>query len=64
MNFYQLVFLEKNIFENICKKVGFWGNYPLLLYGHILYLKPIGAEAITWHKIKNHIDFIQYADLH
>ena len=30
MNFYQSVFLEKNFFENICKKVGFWGNYPLI----------------------------------
>ena len=28
MNFYQLVFLEKNFLENILKKVGFWGNYP------------------------------------
>ena len=31
---------------------------------HILCLNPIGAEAITWHKIKNDFDFIQYADLH
>ena len=30
MNFYQSVFLEKNFFENICKKVRFWGNYPLI----------------------------------
>ena len=30
MNFYQSVFLEKNVFENIRKKVGFWGNYPLI----------------------------------
>ena len=30
MNFYQSVFLEKNFIENICKKVGFWGNYPLI----------------------------------
>ena len=30
MNFYQSVFLEKTFFENIRKKVGFWGNYPLI----------------------------------
>ena len=30
MNFYQSVFLGKNILENIRKKVGFWGNYPLI----------------------------------
>ena len=30
MNFYQSVFLEKNFFENIRKKVGFWGNYHLI----------------------------------
>ena len=30
MNFYQLVFLDKKFLENIRKKVGFWGNYPLI----------------------------------
>ena len=30
MHFYQSVFLEKNFFENICKKIGFWGNFPLI----------------------------------
>ena len=30
MNFYQSVFLEKNFVENIRKKVGFGGNYPLI----------------------------------
>ena len=30
MNFYQSGFLEKNFFENIHKKVGFGGNYPLI----------------------------------
>ena len=30
MNFYQSVLLEKNFLENIRKKVGFWGNYPLI----------------------------------
>ena len=30
MNFYQSVLLEKNFLENISKKVGFWGNYPLM----------------------------------
>ena len=30
MNFYQSVFLEKNFFENIRKKVGFGGNYALI----------------------------------
>ena len=30
MNFYQSVFLEKNFLKNIRKKVGFWGNYPLI----------------------------------
>ena len=30
MNFYQLVFLEKNFLKNILKKLGFGGNYPLL----------------------------------
>ena len=30
MTFYQSVFLEKNFFEFICKKVGFGGNYPLI----------------------------------
>ena len=30
MNFYQSVFLENNFFEIIRKKVGFWGNYPLI----------------------------------
>ena len=29
MKFYQYVFLEKNFLENIRKKVGFRGNYPL-----------------------------------
>ena len=29
MNFYQSVFLEKIFVENIRKKVGFGGNYPL-----------------------------------
>ena len=28
--FYQPVFLEKNFLENIRKKVGFGGNYPLI----------------------------------
>ena len=31
MNFYQSVFLEKTFLGNIRKKVGFWGNYPLIL---------------------------------
>ena len=30
MNFYQSVFLKKNFLENIRKKVGFGGNYPLI----------------------------------
>ena len=30
MNFYQSVLLEKNFLENISRKVGFWGNYPLI----------------------------------
>ena len=30
MNFYQSVLLEKKLLENISKKVGFWGNYPLI----------------------------------
>ena len=30
MNFYQSDFLEKNFLENILKKVGFGGNYPLI----------------------------------
>ena len=30
MNFYQSVFLGKTFLENICKKVGFWGFYPLI----------------------------------
>ena len=30
IHFYQSVFLEKNFFENIHKKVGFRGNYPLI----------------------------------
>ena len=30
MNFYQSVFLEKKLFRKYCKKVGFWGNYPLI----------------------------------
>ena len=30
MNFYQSVFLEKNVLENICKKVRSGGNYPLI----------------------------------
>ena len=30
MNFYQSVLLENNFLENISKKVGFWGNYPLI----------------------------------
>ena len=30
MNFYQSVFLEKNFLENIRKKVGYGGNYPLI----------------------------------
>ena len=30
MNFYQSVLLEKNFLENISKKDGFWGNYPLI----------------------------------
>ena len=31
MKFYQSVFLEKTFLGNIHKKVGFWGNYPLIL---------------------------------
>ena len=31
MNFYQSVFLVKNCYENIREKVGFGGNYPLIL---------------------------------
>ena len=31
MNFYQSVFLGKNFLGNIRKKVGFWGNYPLII---------------------------------
>ena len=30
MNFYRAVFLEKNFLENIHKKGGFWGNYPII----------------------------------
>ena len=30
MNFYQAVFPEKNFLENIHKKGGFWGTYPLI----------------------------------
>ena len=30
MNFYRTVFPEKNFLENIHKKGGFWGNYPLI----------------------------------
>ena len=30
MNFYQSVLLEKNFLEKISRKVGFWGNYPLI----------------------------------
>ena len=30
MNFYQSVFLEKKILENIRKKIGFGCNYPLI----------------------------------
>ena len=30
MNFNQSVFLEKNFLENIRKKSGFRGNYPLI----------------------------------
>ena len=30
MKFYRSVFLEKNCLENIRKKVGFGGNYPLI----------------------------------
>ena len=31
MNFYREVFPEKNFLENIHKKGGFWGTYPLIL---------------------------------
>ena len=32
MNFYRAVFSEKkNFLENIHKKGGFWGTYPLIL---------------------------------
>ena len=30
MNFCQYDFPEKNLFENICKKHEFWGNYPYI----------------------------------
>ena len=30
VNFYQSVFPEKKFSENICRKGGFWGNYPLI----------------------------------
>ena len=30
MNFYQVVFPGKNFLENINKKGGFWGIYPLI----------------------------------
>ena len=32
MNFYQSFFLEKNVLENIRKKVGFGGDYPLIFH--------------------------------
>ena len=31
MNFYRAVFPKKNFLENIHKKGGFWGTYPLIL---------------------------------
>ena len=31
MKFYRVVFPEKNFLENIHKKGGFWGTYPLIL---------------------------------
>ena len=30
MNFYPAVFPQKNLLENIHKKGGFWGTYPLI----------------------------------
>ena len=30
MNFYRAVFPEKNFLENIHKKCGIWGTYPLI----------------------------------
>ena len=50
MNFYQLVFLEKNFLENIHKKGRFWGNYPLLL--------PFLVRAMTPKIIFKNLDFI------
>ena len=39
MNFYRAVFPEKNFLENIHKKGGFWGTYPLIL--------PLFVRAMT-----------------
>ena len=36
MSFYQSVLLEKNFLENISKKVGFWGNYPLIILPFVM----------------------------
>ena len=30
MKFYQSVLHEKIFFQNVRKKVGFWGNYPVI----------------------------------
>ena len=43
MNFYREVFPEKNFLENIHKKCGFWGTYPLIL--------PFLVTAMTKKKI-------------
>ena len=43
MSFYQSVLLEKNILENISKKVGFWGNYPLIF---TLLIRPMTPKIV------------------
>ena len=50
MNFYHSVFLEKNFFKNICKKVGFGGNYPLIF--------TLLIRAMTKKNIFQNLDYI------
>ena len=55
MNFYESVFLEKNFLENIHKKVGFVGSYPLIF--------TLSDQALTPKIIFKNLDYIYATNL-
>ena len=69
MNFYQSVFLEKIFLENIRKKVGLGGNYPLIFtlsdqsYASKKYFKNLDYtchKSVELQKNLKHFKFWKY----